>query len=78
LTIALSIALVGLGTLLPLGHLKHFSVERNWHKLIKPIQDSEAKRLQVLHGAKFMYIVLTLTAHCWFIFMPIFPLLYGQ
>lgn len=73
----MSVVLVAVGTLLPIGSLKHFNLERNWHKLVKPIQESEAKRMQFLHGAKFLYIVLTLTAHCWFIFMPIFPLLFG-
>lgn len=65
------------GTYKPVNWWRHFDAVENNRKLFKQITDPERTRYKCLHGFKFLYLLLSIMAHVWFIFMPLIPLLFG-
>lgn len=58
-----------IGTYNPKGWLKHFDTVENSRKLFKKITDPDRLRYKSIHGFKFLYLLLSIMAHVWFVFM---------
>lgn len=59
------------------GWWRHFDAVENSRKLIRKVTDPERLRYKSIHGFKFLYLLLSIMAHIWFVFMPLIPLLFG-
>ena len=72
------LAAVLIGTYRPTADWwRHFDAVENSRKLIRKVTDPERLRYKSIHGFKFLYLLLSIMAHIWFVFMPLIPLLFG-
>lgn len=49
---------------------RHFDAVENSRKLIRKVTDPERLRYKSIHGFKFLYLLLSIMAHIWFVLLP--------